>query len=329
MVESHRWQRGVLLSLLLLFALSACARPPQKPDPHGSLVYETPGDGLLLERFAPVFIVENGKEAYNRIGRPYAFLSAAGEQVAVDPETAVLYAGLRSFTTPTAAYTNLLYRVHFTEVPFSLLPFHLTAGKNVGLLVVVTLDAGHTPVLYTLVHTCGCYLAFVATSDLPRRKWKEGWREGRQVVYGENLPMLLDFKGEETGRIAVHIGAATHRIKNIWRLDQGELGPYSRLRARIQPLAALEYLQLDDDGSTTSFYEESGSRRGYVKGSHKIWERLLMGWWALDWRVGEDKKLGRDLSDGTVFYTSLKPWAREESDMRDFARFLRYWGWRL
>jgi len=318
----------MLVFLVLLVALSACARPPQKPSPHESLVYEPPGDSLLLERFAPLFFVENAGEPYNRIGRPSAFPDASGERIAVDPDTAVLYAGVRRFTTATAVYTNLLYRIHFTRVPFSLIPFHLTAGKNVGLLVVVTLDAADTPLLYTLVHTCGCYLAFVPTSHLPRRRWKQGWSEGRQVVYGENLPTLLDFNDEDKGRIAVHIAPATHRIRNIWRLKRGELGPYRRLQARMQPLAGLEYLPLDD-GSTTSFYEESGPRRGYVKGSHKIWERLLMGWWALDWRVGEDKKLGRDLSDGTVFYTSLKPWAREASDMRDFARFLRYWGWNL
>lgn len=328
MVNRHSLQRIVLVASVLFFILSACTRHPQKPSPHGSLVYEPPGDSLLLERFAPVFFVDDAGQAYNRIGRPYAFLAASGEQVAIDPDHAVLYTAVRRFTTTTATYTNLLYRIHFTEVPFSFIPFHLTAGKNVGLLVIVTLDSDQAPVLYTLVHTCGCYLAFVATSDLPRQKWKEGWREGRQVVYGENLPMLLELDGDSAGRTAIHIRPATHRIHNIWRLGRGELEPYRRLQTRLQPLAALQYLQLDD-GSTTSFYEEQGPRRGYVKGSHKIWERLLMGWWALDWRVGEDKKLGRNGSDGTVFYTSLKPWAREESDMRDFARFLRYWGWHL
>lgn len=328
MVASHPLRAVVLASLVLLTVLSSCARPPQKPSPHGSLVYEPAGDSRLLKRFAPVFFVDEAQQSYNRIGEPHAFLAASGERITVDPERAVLYTGVRRFTTATAAYTNLLYRIHFTEVPFSLVPFHLTAGNNVGLLVVVTLDADHTPLLYTLVHTCGCYLAFVPTSHLPRRKWKQGWSEGRQVVYGENLPTLLDFDGGGRRRTAIHIRQATHRIQNIWRLDQGELEPYSRLPAQMRPLAALERLQLAD-GTTTSFYQESGPRRGYVKGSHKIWERLLMGWWALDWRVGEDKKLGRDRSDGTVFYTSLKPWARQESDMRDFARFLRYWGWHL
>ncbi len=54
-----------------------------------------------------------------------------------------------------------------------------------------------------------------------------------------------------------------------------------------------------------------------------------MGWWAFDWRIGEDKKLGKTRDDGIVFYTSLKPWARKASDMRDFEAFLLYWKWGL
>jgi len=96
----------------------------------------------------------------------------------------------------------------------------------------------------------------------------------------------------------------------------------------LKPLKMLEGLALPDGGST-SFYETEGSRKDYVKNSQKPWERLLMSWWAFDWRVGEDKKLGRDLQDGGRFYTSLKFWARDASDLRDFPRFLRYWGWKL
>ena len=95
-----------------------------------------------------------------------------------------------------------------------------------------------------------------------------------------------------------------------------------------QALEALKALPLAN-GRTTSFYETAGSRQGYVKGSYKVRERWLMSWWAFDWRVGEDKVFSPDRSDGINFYTSLKPWARDASDMRDFASFLQYWGWKL
>ena len=54
-----------------------------------------------------------------------------------------------------------------------------------------------------------------------------------------------------------------------------------------------------------------------------------MSWWAFDWRIGEDKKFGKDENDGILFYTSLKPWSRKKSDMRNFISFLKYWGWKF
>ncbi len=99
------------------------------------------------------------------------------------------------------------------------------------------------------------------------------------------------------------------------------------MRADLAPIAALDALPAD--GQTTSFFETSGARKGYVKGSSKPLERLLISWWALDWRVGQDKRYGPAEEMNTTFYTSLKPWRREQSDMWPFAEFLRYWGWRL
>lgn len=92
-------------------------------------------------------------------------------------------------------------------------------------------------------------------------------------------------------------------------------------------MADLQALPLD--GTSTSFFEEQGSRRGYVKNSQKHLERLLMGWWSLDLHVGEDKALGPVEETGVILYTSLKPWARRQSDLWPFAEFLHYWGWML
>ena len=111
-------------------------------------------------------------------------------------------------------------------------------------------------------------------------------------------------------------------------LNKESLVGYKTVLARIQPLNSLQNISLDDMGST-SFYQDSGYSNGYVKNSTKPWEALLTSWWVLDWRVGKDKKLGRNHEDGPIFYTSLKPWARKESDMRVFLTFLNYWGWKL
>lgn len=129
-------------------------------------------------------------------------------------------------------------------------------------------------------------------------------------------------------RLLLHLRHGTHRVKDGWLVSDTGLVGVPAAKVQLLPLESLERLVLPD-GTVTSYYETEGERRGYVKNSQKIWERLLISWWALDYRVGEDKKLGMDTSDGEIFYTSLKPWAREASDMRDFRRFLRYWGWNL
>lgn len=124
----------------------------------------------------------------------------------------------------------------------------------------------------------------------------------------------------------IFIRDATHRVKDIALATPDDIKRYPQAKATVAPPRSLEILPLAE-GATTSFYETSGWRAGYVKGSDKPWERLLMGWWTLDWHIGEDKKLGADRNDGAPFYTSLKPWARDASDMRDFPACLAYWGW--
>ncbi len=324
------WRYGVTSILLLFFLfLSSCASYRQTEFPkESSVVYAALDDDKLLHRHAPAFVVEEPDKEYNRIGTPVVRMDGDREIVEVDPEKATIYTAEQHFTTGAGSYTNLLYRVHFPYVPFSLVPFYLGAGNNVGMIVVVTLDREERPLLYTLVQTCGCYLAFIPTSYLPEQKWKEGLDRGRQTVYGENLPGFLEFNEQRKERLALHIRPATHRVQNVRLATNTELSQYSLAATRLQPFHSLENLELEN-GAATSFYEVDGPRQGYVRGSHKIWERLLISWWAFDWRVGEDKKLGLHSDDGRVFYTSLKPWAREASDLRDFVGFLRYWGWRL
>ena len=316
--------------LIALLFLSSCASAPELP-PLGELKgYELPADESILGSYSPVFVIENHEESFNLIGTVVAERGEGEEElISVDHSRPTIYTEARSFQTPKGSYTNLIYRIHFERVPFGLYPFHIGQGRNVGLFAIVTLNDRREPILYTTVHTCGCYIAFVPTSYMPTDSIPAGWGEGRQVVFEENLPALLDFKGLTLNEVKLMmlIREGSHRVKDIW-LDRGDL--LGKLDTRVAERQALESLEeLPLKGGKTSFYETSGSRKGYVKGSHKPWERLLMSWWAFDWRIGEDKKLGKDRDDGPVFYTSIKPWAREESDLREFAAFLRYWGWKL
>ncbi len=329
----HDGTMRIMLFLIILFPalLCACTGAQERAGQNRMTAYVVEKTPSLASRFAPVFVVEKDRHAYNRIGKPTAVTDEAGAvKIVVDPDQAAVYAMQGSFQTDKGAYTNLIYRIHFEKTPFEFMPFQIGAGKNVGLIVVVTLNRQEKPVLYTTVHTCGCYLAFIPTSYLPDDAYPPQWNRGRQAVYSENLPGFLEY-GQTAlpdNQPVLLIRDASHRVKDMWLSNGEELVAGAIVTARLYPFDDLEQLPLEN-GQTTSFYEETGPRRGYVKGSHKIWERLLISWWAFDWRVGEDKKLGKSLNDGILFYTSLKPWAREESDMRDFAAFLGYWGWRL
>lgn len=317
-----------LLALALL--LASCAAPPYQGAQQTLAVYTPATTSSRLEQFTPLFVVEQYNELYNRIGTARAIESGpANERVFIDPSQATIYGEERSWSGQHGTYTNLLYRIHFQEIPFSLLPFHLGAGSNIGLFVIITLDAKDRPLLYTTLHTCGCYLSFTPTSYLADESYPPGWDKGRHNVYGESLPGLLrlnDTLPEQN--LTLVIRKATHRVKDISLTSASELSGYHHYLSRLLPLAALEQIPLGS-GASTSFYETAGERVDYVKGSQKVWERLLISWWAFDWRVGEDKKLGRSKKEGITFYTSLKPWARKQSDLRDFAAFLRYWQWQL
>lgn len=316
-----------LLSLFLLIWLFSCTTFPKHQPVHTLLAYTIEKDKILLNRYFPVFITENYKKEYNLIGTPSAIITKdMKEEIYVNPEKATVYTEKRSFKTLESTYTNLIYRIHFNKIP----GFHLGKGENVGLIVIITLNRHNDPILYTTVHTCGCYLAFIPTSYMPADGFPDDWKSGRQSVHSENLPTILNYNGFAPDHIKTMIllRDGSHRVKDIWLSTVDSLKKYRTIDAKLQPLDALEKLPLKD-GSTTSFYEISGRREGYVKGSHKLWERLLMSWWTFDWRIGEDKKFGKDINDGILFYTSLKPWDKEKSDMRNFVTFLEYWKWNL
>lgn len=326
------FKKALWVFIITLFFLPSCASLPKTGPPAGHSVFIGESGDELIDRYTPLFVIENDREPYNLIGTPRARLMADGmEEVYVDPDNPSIFFEKRSFQTSEGSYTNLIYRIHFDRVPLSILPFYIGKGKNVGLFVVVTLNDEGEPLLYSAVHTCGCYLAFIPTSYMPEDAMPDGWDVEKQSVFGEKLPGLLEFSHlfYNHSKLFFLIRSGSHRVKDAW-VDEipGGLNGYRVAKAPLVPIGQLENLPLEGNRST-SFFETTGPRKGYVKGSYKPWERILMSWWTLDWRIGEDKRLGKDKTDGPIFYTSLKSWEREESDMRDFAAFLKYWGWKL
>lgn len=323
-----------LIAISLLLTLGGCAHQWPLPIENRLALYApqaTDKEDDLLFRNAPLFVAHGSAKAHNRIGTPSATYDNYGrEKIYVDADKPSIYTQKRSFTTEKGTYTNLIYRIHFAAIPFSLLPFNLTAGHNVGILVVVTLDVDERPVLYTTVHTCGCYKSFTPTSYLPEARYPKDWPQGIVNVYGEQLPAHLDLGDMTAPRLMVILRPEVHRVMDL-RIVDGDGPPpgsgYDSLPTPLVPVTALKNIPLD--GRTTSFYHEDGVLKGHVKGSVKFWETLLMSWASLDFFVGTDKAYADPAETDNPFYTSLKPWNRDESNMWNFGEFLVFWGWDL
>ncbi|MBU0484711.1 MAG: hypothetical protein KKB30_09380 [Proteobacteria bacterium] len=298
----------------------------QTKDPVSQFVF-VEQDGSLFARYAPAFILEESDKSFNRIGTPTVRDDGNGKpEIYVDPIRPTIYSMEQKIKVKGGDYTNLIYRVHFEGTPFT----HLTGGKNLGLLIIVTLGKDEKPLLITTVHTCGCFLAIIPTSNLSAKSYPEGWDLGGHDVFGERLPGLLEFRQPENDqdRLVFRIRSETHRIMGLDLISEEDfVSPPELVPASLRPMADLHKLPFGD--SQVSFFEVEGCRKGYVRNSHKPFERMLMSWWAMDWRIGEDKDLGPSAETGTIFYTSLKFWARKKSDLWNFKDFLKYWGWKL
>ena len=319
----------VLLCLIYPTLLTSCAYSPTDQFER-KLLYQVPQPPSVKELHTPAFLIKEPEEQYNRIGMPS--VREAEDQkpeVYVDPEKPAVFFEALEFTTTRGRYQNLIYRIHFEEVPFALNKFNITAGNNPGILIIYTLDAKSQLLLVTTVHTCGCFLAFLPTSALPRESFPPDWPVESQWVYGHTLPNLLQPpQPQDSEKIVFTLEDETHRISDVTVSDQNTLqSSHDTIDMKLFSMNDLYRLPFGD--TTESFFEMDGARKGYVRNNTKFLERLFISWWAFDLNVGEDKAFGSADTSETVFYTSLKFWDRKASDLKNFPRFLSYWGWKL
>jgi len=324
----------IFLTAVTLFLSAGCAHhmPIAKDTVQGFYLVQGK-EKEAIHRFAPVFLVYDYNHRHNRIGRPTASREENGrERITIDIDQPTVYVKKESFSTSKNTYTNLIYRVHFPAIPFSLVPFNLTAGKNPGLIIVITLNRREEPVLVTSVHTCGCYKAVVSTTYLPDEALPQK-RQKKLVslsldVYGEQLPAIVDYQPRNDSRLLVSLRPDVHRVMDLQVIDGQtleSLQPNLQVRdVSLEPIENLDRLSIN--GDVTSFYYQEGMMKDHVKGAIKPLETIFLSWASLDLFVGTDKLYG---SQDNPFYTSLKPWNRRKSDMNDFARFLQFWGWGL
>ncbi|MCB2187212.1 MAG: hypothetical protein KQJ78_12390 [Deltaproteobacteria bacterium] len=323
-----RW--AAVFFFLVLLAGAGCGHLLKIADADRPALFVTPpADQPAAARLAPAILAHNPHQTHNLVGRVTASRDEQGaEVIRVDPAHPAIYYGTFPFTTAKGAYRNLVYRVHFPGTPASLAPFLLGWGDNLGLLIILTLDQTGHPVLVTTLGTCGCYVSLTATDYLPPESLPAGWTGRPGEIYGETLPARLAFRGLDRPRLVVEVRPGEHRVMGLLVVEDAAArrpGYWAPRPTELLPLEALERLPLPD-GHTVSMFHEDGALAGHVKGAWKPWETLLMWPFSLDLAVGWDKAYG---DPRNPFYTSLQPWYRHASDLNDFPRFLKFWGWRL
>lgn len=315
--------------LISLALLTSCAHSPTDRIER-EILYQAPQPASVKKLHTPVFLIKEPEEQYNRIGMPNVRESADQKaEIYVDPEKPAIFFETQQFTTPRGTYQNLLYRIHFEQVPFALGKFNITAGNNTGILIIYTLDAKEQLLLVTTVHTCGCFLAFFPTKALPSESFPSDWPVESQWIYGYSLPSLLQpSQDQDSEKIVFTLESETHRISDVV-LREHDILQHSSDTIDMEIFLMNDLYQLPFKDTTESFFEMDGARKGYVRNNTKFLERLFISWWAFDLYVGQDKAYGSADTSETIFYTSLKFWDRKASDLKNFPRFLSYWGWKL
>lgn len=319
---------AIILVLLIVALVQGCARRPVAAAPRQEqrVVAQHESSGALEQTMAPCFSLTDTDKPHNRIGQVVASGSQAAPTITIAPDHPVVYVGTKQFSTPEGGYTNLIYRIHFLKQPYSLIPFNYGAGQHVGLLVILTLNAQNQVVLVTTAQTCGCYAVSIPTKTLPTTAYPHDWPTARLSVAGEDLPAQLPAIGAHD-LVQIVLRPEVHRVMDIQIVPRDSLTA-DVVQATVADIASLKQLPLED-GTTTSLYYQEWPLTGHVKGAFKPWETLLLGLVSFDLFVGMDKEYGDTHESGNPFYTSLKPWNRQRSDMNDFAGYLRFNGWRL
>jgi hypothetical protein len=272
----------------------------------------------LLRAYAPVFVTRGGQRE-NEIGSPEVRFERGCERFLVDPEAPAIFAEVRSDIISATPVFQLVYRVHFTNQPVPFYEMH----RNPGVMAIVTLRArNRAPVLFTTVHTCGCFLALLPTDLFPPAALPPAWPDGEKRVSGKALPAIVPHPVAGRSRLIVSLADKTHRVEAIATLP--ELPSGHHIVAPLRSMVALHKLPVQGNpGKTTSFFYTEGPLKGYVRGAWSPVEGLSAGLILLDPRLGSDKDFGDPAVTGKKFYTALLPWKRDVSRLDRFDPLMR------
>lgn len=295
-----------------VYATAPCREPIERADPT-----------TLLRCFAPVFTIDEGEKAFDRIGAPTVDRTGGRQRVFVDPEVHRVYGEVRRDRVGAVDVIQLVYRIHFTKLPFTLRVFY-ERHRNAGLLTIITLRADtHVPLFFTTVYTCGCYSALLPSDQLPKDVLPSKWPDDTRVIWGKKLPAFVKGADLPQSRLIVSMEARTHRVIDMQAAETLPEGV--RKESELRPMEELRQLPTASGGKA-SFFRTTGWGRGHVRGAWSPIEGLTLGLLILDPMIGTDKDFGDPRVTGTPFYTSLLPWKRNASRLDRFGPYLEFMG---
>ncbi|MCC6142678.1 MAG: hypothetical protein IT368_02615 [Candidatus Hydrogenedentes bacterium] len=328
---------GTMTAVMLIgLGNASCSLPDERAgtalhlDTIHGYVAEASGDSLI-DRYAPVILVEDFQNTYNHIGMPSARYDADGdEQIYVDPDKPVYYTRTVEWDGEHGHYKNLIYRVHFEKSISNRNSTDGGEGDNVGMMVIVTLNDQDLPIMVNAVHTCGCFHALFPTTFTPEEDYPKGWDKQEQDVWGEKVPGILAYPEgfAEDVRPVLYLRDGSHRVADMQVASIGSVRDrYPLDTAAVKPVENLQHLPLGN--GETSFFYESGKNKGLVKSAFKRKESLMLGLVVGDTRVGQDRMYGSEAEVPRGFYTTINPFKKNASDMWDYKAFLEENGWTL
>lgn len=166
---------------------------------------------ILFATFAPVFEIETTGQ-YDRFG-PLKW--STGETPEVDVSRPTVYRRLAFTRYGERTLVQLIYMIWFPERPQSG-PLDLLAGKLDGIVFRVTLDQSGRPLVYDLIHLCGCYHMFFPTPrvrPLPAPDPQAEW-----AFVPLTLPAI-----EAPQRVLVRVTSRSHYLTDV-HPDTGNRG---------------------------------------------------------------------------------------------------------
>lgn len=246
------WRGGLPLRDYIPVPAPALMQIPVPRDALGLPAYGPSTLARLFEAHAPIWRIVEGHSA-DHPGTP--FWREDGT-VAVDTTRPVMYTATGMTRIDGVWLPQLLYSIWFPE-RVSEGPLDTSAGWLDGLTFRVTLGDDGRPLVYDIMHNCGCYHMFFTPED---------WRL-RVDAPGETVwvPAAKPPLPAHT-RIALTVASGTHYVRGITALPEPPSG-------RTMPLAdydVLRSLPLPGDGRRSMFGPD-----GVVPGTERA-ERFLL-----------------------------------------------------